>query len=162
MRNKYSKESIEWLRDYAPTHSMSEIMDITHLEKHKLEQLLWRNNIKHKDYNINKVHVNNILPVGSEYIKDDGMTLVKISQNKWEYKQRYIYERYYNMELPTDVMVVFLDGNKNNFDITNLRAVTSPVYNTAKNKNLISTNPNITNTALDMAELYQEIKKAEC
>ena len=159
MRNKYSREFIEWLKDYAPTHSMSEIIEETHLEKHKLEQLLWRNNIKHKDYNQNKNHPNNTLPIGTEYTKDDGMILIKVGPNKWEYKQRYIYEKYYNIELPTETMVIFLDGDKNNFDITNLRAVTSPVYNTAKNKNLISTNPNVTSVALDMAELYQEIKK---
>ena len=157
-RNKYSTEFIEWLRVYAPSHSMDELIEETHLEKHKLEQLLWRNNIKHKNYNKNMAHANNTLPIGSEYTKDDGMILIKVGPNKWEYRQRYIYEKYHNVELPTEIMVIFLDGDKNNFDITNLRAVSTPVYNTIRNKHLVCNNKDVMNTALDMAELYQEIK----
>jgi hypothetical protein len=161
MRNKYSKEFIESLAQYAPFHSMTEIMSYTNLPKRKVEQLLWRNNIHHKDYNPNKVRHSNSLPILSEYIKPDGMTLIKVSKNEWEYKQRYIYEQYYNINLPKDIMVIFLDGDKNNFDINNLRAVSTPTYNTARNKHLLSNNIDVSNAALDLAELYQEIKKED-
>lgn len=159
MRNKYSKEFINHLAYYAPKHSMTEIMSYTNLSKHQVEQLLWRNNIHHKDYNPHKAHTHNSLPLLSEYIKPDGMTLIKVSKNKWEYKQRYIYEQYHNIILPTNIMVIFLDGNKNNFDINNLRAVSTPTYNTARNKHLLTNDINISNAALDLAELYQEIKE---
>lgn len=159
VRNKYSKEFIKWLAKYAPKHSMNQLIKKTGIEKTKLEKLLWRNNIKHKDYKARKAHANNELPVGTEYIKPDGMVLVKTGKNKWEYKQRHIYEKYHNIKLPTNVMVIFLDGDRNNFNIDNLRAVSTAVYNTAKNKHLISKNKDVNNTALTLAELYQEIKQ---
>ncbi len=159
MRNKrYSKEFIEWLRDYAKDHSINEIANETHIEKRRLVTLLWRNNIKHKDYNKNKIHINNALPVGSERTSSDGITRIKVEPNKWVCKQRYIYEKYYNIELPSEIMVIFLDGDKTNFDINNLRAVTTSVYNTIMNKHLVCDNIDIMNTALDMSELYNEIK----
>lgn len=159
MRNVYTKEFIEWLRIYASDHSMNEIVEVTGIKKHSLEQLMWRNGIKHKDYNANMAHNSNECVIGTEYTKPDGMVLVKVGKNKWEYKQRYIYEQYYGVELPTEIMVIFLDGNKNNFNIDNLRAVSTPVYNTARNKHLISEFGEVTSAGLDVAELYQEIKE---
>lgn len=158
MRNKYSKQYIEWLRKYAYNHSMKEIILKTGIEKHKLESLMWRNNIKHAGYNGNKARNRNECPIGTEYVKSDRMTLIKVGKNRWEYKQRYLYEKYHNVDLPTSIMVIFLDGDKTNFSIDNLRAVSTPVYNTARNKHLISNNKFVTDAGLDLAELYQQVK----
>ena len=158
MRNKYSPEFIEWLTSEAPNLTKAELLDITRLTPHKLECLCSRRGIKYLDYKSSKArHPSNTLPLFSEYVKPDGMTLIKTPQG-WEYKQRYIYEQYHHIILPTSVMVIFLDQDKTNFDIDNLRAVSTPVYNTARNKHLISRNPQVTSTALDLSELYQEIK----
>ncbi len=156
-RNKYSKEFIEWLRVYAPNHSMADLVKKTGIEKHKLEQVLWRNKIQHKDYDHKKVRSTNESPIGTEYVKPDGMVLIKVDKNRWEYKQRYIYEQYHKVNLPTEIMVIFLDGDKTNFSIENLRAVSTPVYNTARNKHLISNFAAVTDAGLDVAELYQEV-----
>lgn len=37
---------------------------------------------------------------------------------------RYLWEKYYNKKLPQDMIIVFLDGNRRNFNIENLAAIT--------------------------------------
>lgn len=75
-------------------------------------------------------------PIGSEYIdKTNGYTYVKVNnlegkrghrmfKENWKLKQRIIYEQHYG-PIEKGYVVIFLDGNKNNFDINNLALVTS-------------------------------------
>lgn len=37
---------------------------------------------------------------------------------------RYLWEKHYNKKLPQDMIIVFLDGNRRNFNIENLAAIT--------------------------------------
>ena len=64
------------------------------------------------------------LPIGTERVKDRDRVYVKVSKDKWMYKQRYIYEQYYDVKLTDDDFILFLDGDKRNFNITNLYKVT--------------------------------------
>lgn len=62
-------------------------------------------------------------PVGSEYITNDGYTIVKTkAPNFWEYKQRVIWKKTHG-EIPSNHVIIFADGNKSNFDIDNLICV---------------------------------------
>lgn len=62
-------------------------------------------------------------PVGSEYITNDGYTIVKTkAPNFWEYKQRFIWKKTHG-EIPSNHVIIFADGNKSNFDIDNLICV---------------------------------------
>jgi hypothetical protein len=132
------------------------------MTKEMLRQYLSKREIRYKGYNINKVKVmGNRIPIGTEYVKPDGMVLVKVRPNKWKYKQRYIYEQYYKVELPKDIMVIFLDGDRTNFNIDNLMAVSTPEYNCIKNKDLLSNNAMVTKTAILGARLYYKIKEKE-
>ena len=118
--------------------------------------------IRYKGYNPNKSQeMGNKIPIGTEYVKPDGMVLIKVKPNKWEYKQRYIYEQYHNVELPKNTMVVFLDGDRTNFDINNLMAVSTPEYNCIKNKNLLFKNSVATKTVILSARLYYKAKEKE-
>lgn len=59
--------------------------------------------------------------VGSERITVDGYTEIKIADpNKWCLKQRVVWEEFYHEKLKPNEVVVFLDGNKQNFEISNL------------------------------------------
>ena len=70
-----------------------------------------------------KGHVpSNIRPVGSERISRDGYIEVKVSQNKWEKKHRAVWESVYG-SIPKDCIILFLDGNKQNCDISNLEMI---------------------------------------
>lgn len=168
MRNKYSKEFEKEMYKKAPNKTIDKLLDIAinkynyHITKDMLMQYLSKREIRYKGYNPNKAKaMGSIIPIGTEYTKADGMVLVKVKPNKWKYKQRYIYEQYYNVELPKDIMVIFLDGDRTNFDINNLMAVSTPEYNCIKNKDLLSNNSMVTKTAILGARLYYKIKEKE-
>ena len=98
-------------------------------------------------------------PIGSEYTKPDGMVMVKVTKDKWVYKQRLIYEQYYGVHLPEDVYVIFLDQNRNNFDIANLKAVSRREASYMSNHNLSSKKPNVTLLGLDVARCIIKTKE---
>ena len=59
--------------------------------------------------------------VGSERINGDGYVEVKIDKsNKWKLNQRVMYEKYHNIKLMPDDVVIFADQNKLNFEKDNL------------------------------------------
>jgi hypothetical protein len=167
-RNKYSKEFEKEMYKIAPKKTIYKLLDIAinkygyNITKDMLMQYLSKREIRYKGYNPNKAKVmGNKIPIGTEYTKPDGMVLVKVTPNKWKYKQRYIYEQYYKVELPKDIMVIFLDGDRTNFDINNLMAVSTPEYNCIKNKDLLSNNAMVTKTAILGARLHYKIKAKE-
>lgn len=165
MRNKYSKEFEEEMRKLAPENELTRLLWVARqkygyfITKTQLSQYLYKRHIIYKDYNINmKRNMGKDTPIGTEYVKSDGMTLIKVSKDKWEYKQRYLYEKKYG-KLPKDKMVIFLDGNRNNLKLKNLMAVTTPEYNCIRNKGLISNNIDSMKTAILAARLYYLTKE---
>jgi hypothetical protein len=62
----------------------------------------------------------NYVEVGSERTDKDGYTLVKINEPSfWELKHRLIWKERFG-EIPDKHAVIFMDGNKGNFDLSNL------------------------------------------
>lgn len=91
-------------------------------------------------------------PVGSERISKDGYIEVKVAEpNKWRLKQRVVYEEAKG-EIPEGCPIIFLDGNKRNFDIENLRCITRSelLY---LNCNGLNNSNEITETGILMARL---------
>lgn len=81
-----------------------------------------RNKVKHTFFK--KGHVPaNYMPVGSERPKGEGYIYVKVADpNVWKLKQRLIYEQHYG-EIPENMNVMFIDNNRHNFDINNLKLI---------------------------------------
>lgn len=91
-------------------------------------------------------------PVGSERISKDGYIEVKVAEpNKWRLKQRVVYEEAKG-KIPEGCPMIFLDGNKRNFDIDNLRCITRSelLY---LNCNGLNNSNEITETGILMARL---------
>ena len=91
-------------------------------------------------------------PVGSERISKDGYIEVKVAEpNKWRLKQRVVYEEAKG-KIPEGCSIIFLDGNKRNFDIDNLRCITRSelLY---LNCNGLNNSNEITETGILMARL---------
>lgn len=71
----------------------------------------------------------NKVKLGSETEGNDGYIRVKISNHpkyhtRWRLKHHIIYEKYHpNIKIGKTDRVIFLDGNKRNFDIHNLKLV---------------------------------------
>ena len=164
-RNVYSAEYKEWLKINASIYSIEDIIKISkekfgfEISLNGMGNLLYRNKLKHKNYNKNKATNGAKKPIGYEYKKPDGIVLVKVAEpDVWQNKQRYIYEKYYNVKLKKDTMIIFLDNDRSNFNINNLKAVKSGEYLVARNKKLLSDNPYVNDCATELGKLYIEAK----
>ena len=102
--------------------------------------------------------------IGDSFVsRKDGYHYIKVGKNKWVKKQRYLYEQAHGVKLPTRMRVIFLDGDKNNFDIDNLKAVDSRTILMAKNKNLFTSDKETTETGLLVSELIlKTFDKKKC
>jgi len=96
----------------------------------------------------------NTRPVGSERIDSkDGYILIKVAEpNKWVHKHRYIYEQEYG-KLSKGEVVIFLDGDKTNLDIKNLKKITQKQLAVMCHQGLFSENPEITDAVSNIANL---------
>ena len=62
--------------------------------------------------------------IGSTRIDTDGYIMIKIAEpNKWQLLQRYVWEKENGRKLLKNECVIFLDGNKENFEPDNLMAI---------------------------------------
>ena len=59
--------------------------------------------------------------IGVESVNSKGFVKVKVEEpNKWKLKHKLMYEKYHNVKLTDNDIVLFLDNNKRNFDKENL------------------------------------------
>jgi len=67
----------------------------------------------------------NYKPVGSTRIQSDGYVMMKMAEGlyQWKLLQRVVWERM-NGKIPKGMVLIFLDGNKQNIKITNLSLYT--------------------------------------
>lgn len=100
--------------------------------------------------------------IGSEKINSDGYVEVKIDKsNKWKLKQRVMYEKYHNVKLMPDDVVIFADKNKLNFEKDNLILVSKKKLLTMNKNNLIFNDKELTKTGVNIAELMIKINERE-
>ena len=164
MRNKYSKEFEEKMQQLAKDMTLQELLEIAQKEynitKKQLRLYLSKRQIRYKDYDKTKINKTPIgLDIGTEYVKPDGMTLIKVAHNKWTYKQRYIYEQYYNVKLSSDDYIIFLDQNRANFDISNLKKITRHECSILSNQKMFSHDKEVTETGILVAKLMIKVTK---
>lgn len=103
----------------------------------------------------------NYRPVGSERVTKDGYIEIKVADpNKWRLKHLVVWENF-NGPLPKGRAVLFLDGNKQNTDISNLRLMTRSEILIMNRQGLKSNDPEITNTAANLAKLIDATNTAK-
>lgn len=98
-------------------------------------------------------------PVGNERITKDGYTEIKIKEpNKWQLKHRYIYEKKYG-KIPDGMNLIFLDGNKQNIELSNLKLVSRAedlIMNTNK---LFTKDKELTNSGVLIAKVINKTNR---
>lgn len=168
MRNKYSKEFEEEMRKLAPTNELTRLWWVARqkyayfITKEQLRQYLSKRQIRYKDYNSNKAReMGKDYQIGYEYTKPDGMVLVKVANNRYEYKQRYIYSKYHNVKLTENDYIIFLDQDKTNFNIDNLKRISRYESSILANQKIFSKNPKVTETGIQVAKLMIKTKEKE-
>lgn len=166
MRNKYSKQFEKEMEALAPQKTIRELLEVarcTYNYEITLDQLrkyLSKRQIRYKDYFPSKVRQMGLnKPIYSEFKKPDGMTLVKIASNKWEYKQRYIWTKYYNEELTDNDYIIFLDQDRTNFNIDNLKKITRRESSILSNQKIFSQDPEGTKAGILTAKLIIQVKE---
>lgn len=99
--------------------------------------------------------------VGSERVNVDGYIELKIAEpNKWKLKQRVIWERETGERLTSNDVIVMLDGNKLNVDISNLRKLTRAELIRFNQMNYKSDDIEAMDAAVKLAKIKTRIGKA--
>ena len=102
------------------------------------------------------------MPIGSERIRKDNYWYVKVQDghknNNWKPKHQVIYEEHYG-KLPKGSRVIFADGNKNNFDISNLILVSKSELLIMNRKKLIKKSSEATKSGVILAKLIDKRNK---
>ena len=100
------------------------------------------------------------LPVGSERM-NKGYILVKVAEpNVWKEKHRIVFESKYG-EIPPGHKIMFLDGDKTNCSIDNLRMVKNDEEAYVNKMGYAGINKELTEAALSLAKLKFRLKEEE-
>ena len=98
-------------------------------------------------------------PVGSERINVDGYVEIKVAEpNVWRSKQLVVWEEH-NGKIPEGHKIIFLDGNKENLDISNLEIVTNDEMLEMNRKGLRYNEAELTRTGVLIAKVNRAAEK---
>ena len=98
--------------------------------------------------------------VGSERVNVDGYVEVKVAEpNKWKLKQRFIYEEATGEKLTKNDVIIFLDGDRQNFDINNLVKMTRVELARYNQDHLYGDDLNINKCAVGIAKLKTKVNE---
>lgn len=103
----------------------------------------------------------NYKPIGYERVDRDGYLLVKVQDDgpwhkRWRAKHRVVWEEVYG-EIPKDNCLIFLDQNKQNVSLENLRLISKAQLSRMNQHELISNDPDVTETGIILSEIYTKI-----
>lgn len=104
----------------------------------------------------------NTRDVGSELLGADGYLVVKVQETgkrceKWRQKHILVWEQYHKMKVPKGHVVIFLDGDRTNFDITNLALITRRENMRLNQYGYRFTDAKLTETAINIVKLKNKI-----
>ena len=110
---------------------------------------------------IGNTHIHNLKNVGDEYISSNGFTMMKLDNPaRWVQKHRYLYEQTFG-EIPKDKVLIFLDGNKQNLNLDNLKCITRKQLIKMNQNGLFYDNAELTNTGAELANLMLKINEVK-
>lgn len=103
----------------------------------------------------------NYRPLGSERISVYGYVEIKVADpNKWQLKHKMIWEKA-NGKIPKNHVVIFLDGNKLNIQLDNLKLISRAELLIMNRLNLFTEAPELTETASNIAKVINAGYKAK-
>ena len=129
---------------------------ITNNMKNKIPKGIepWNKNLK-----IGNSRIHNLKNVGDEYISSNGFTMMKLDNpTRWVQKHRYLYEQTFG-EIPKDKVLIFLDGNKQNLNLDNLKCITRKQLIKMNQNGLFYDNAELTEAGSELANLMLKINE---
>lgn len=176
---KYTAEQGQFIRDNVKGIKYSELKDMfnekfgTNKTRSHIKGYCFRhglsNGLTNESTRFKKGHVsycNNGNPVGAEVVSGNGQLLVKIRDDgkyyrkNWKAKKVIVWEQYYG-EKPKDMMILSLDGDEMNFDISNLMLVETGEHLWLHKTGYINAEPEVVISALCYLRLKRQRAKRE-
>ena len=165
-QHRYTQEEDLWLAKYANTVPYSELVTLFNSEfntcltkgaiMQHCEMRLGIYSDSPNEFN-NRIAWNK-LPIGSERLdKRSGTILIK-TEKGWINKARYVYEQSHGI-IPPEHQVIFLDGNRKNFDLDNLYCIPTKYMVLMNRNNWCTGDRDITLAAIKYCELYYEMNR---
>lgn len=96
--------------------------------------------------------------VGSERITKGYIEIKTQEPNKWQLKHRYIYEKKYG-KIPDGYNLIFLDGNRQNIELSNLKLVSKAEDLIMNNNKLFTNEKDLTETGTLIAKVINKTSK---
>lgn len=94
--------------------------------------------------------------IGDEVVLKNGSVKIKVAHPRtWMYKHRYIYEQAFG-KIPKNHLVIFLDGNKQNFSLDNLALIDEQTASILKFKGLMADTKELTETGILIAKIKRQ------
>jgi hypothetical protein len=125
-RVRWTKDKLEWLE----SQSFNDKRDLLKAFNEKYNANIKVDHLTHIAYLYN-IHIPDkqriYKPQGSIMYSKHNIPQVKIKDRVYMSMHRYLYEMYHDVTLNDNDMIVFLDGNKNNFDKKNLYKITQNI-----------------------------------
>lgn len=101
----------------------------------------------------------NLKPIGSERITKDGYIKIKVDNpDVWKLKHRVAWEKEHG-KIPSNHAIIFLDGDKTNCNIENLKMVSRSELCIINKNKLLTDSPEINNTVTVLAKLMDTKNK---
>lgn len=122
----------------------------TYKMKNHINKTTFKESHKHPKYR----------PIGSERINKDGAVEVKVAERRWLTKHRYLWEQK-NGPVPKGHVIMFANGNKEDFSEENLLLVTRAQLMVLNKNKLILNDTELTKTGLVIADLLLAVREAE-
>ncbi|WP_461198510.1 HNH endonuclease signature motif containing protein [Enterococcus sp. N249-2] len=107
----------------------------------------------------------NLKPVGTERVDGQGYILIKVADEgswpqRWKPKHKVEWEKI-NGPIPEGYVLIFLDGNKQNLDLSNLRLVTQSQNLQMNRKQWRFDNAEATEVGLNLAKIKEKVSKIQ-
>ncbi|MGM0258239.1 HNH endonuclease signature motif containing protein [Enterococcus sp. AZ102] len=102
----------------------------------------------------------NVVPVGTKSFRSDNYWWVKVSDEptKWRQVHRVKWEKEYG-PLKSDEVLIFLDGDTNNLDLNNLKAIKRTEHVRMNQNNYRFSDPELTKTGLVLTRTKMKINE---
>lgn len=97
--------------------------------------------------------------IGSTRLDTDGYIMIKIAEpNKWQLFQRYVWEKENGRKLQKNECVIFLDGNKENFEPDNLMAIKRSELARINQNHRVTNNKDLTKAGVYIEMIKERIR----
>ncbi len=98
--------------------------------------------------------------IGTITTHKDGYTYIKLAEHRWQLYQRYVWEKSRHEKLKKSQVVIFLDGDRSNFDPTNLAAISRKELAIINHESLMTKgDAELSKTGVLMARLKIKVKE---